>query len=454
MKTFASSITKVFYGTLIHSVSLKQIEYIKQGLLFIDSQGKIARLVKNVTQDKLDSTLEGVESDKVIRLNEDQFVIPGFIDTHIHAPQYTFCGNGHDLPLLEWLDTYTFPREAKFADRDYAQKLYTKSVARSLRNGTTSACWFATIHLDACKELVDVIREQGQRAYVGKVNMNQNSPDFLVETTESSVKDTRAFIEYVKDVNSKLNHNPLITPIITPRFAISCTSELLTELGKLAQEYDLPIQSHLCENLNEIGFTMSLFPDSANYTSVYADHGLLNDRTIMAHCVHMKDEELDLMKEKNAGISHCANSNFNLKSGMADVRKMLSKDIKVGLGTDVAGGYSPSILEALRASRSCSVARNVDTTLLVAELFYLATVGGARVMELDDIIGNFEVGKEFDAILVNTAVDNSPVDVFDHDTIETKFEKYLFVGDDRNNEKIFVQGKEVRLPGSNVVPHK
>ncbi|KAF9994725.1 hypothetical protein BGZ80_003647 [Entomortierella chlamydospora] len=454
MKTFASSITKVFYGTLIHSVSLKQIEYIKQGLLFIDNQGKIARLVKNVAQDKVESTLEGVESDKVIRLNEDQFVIPGFIDTHIHAPQYTFCGNGHDLPLLEWLDTYTFPRESKFADRDYARKLYTKSVARSLRNGTTSACWFATIHLDACKELVDIIQEQGQRAYVGKVNMNQNSPDFLVETTESSVKDTRAFIEYVKGVNSKLNHNPLITPIITPRFAISCTSELLAELGKLAQEYDLPIQSHLCENLNEIGFTMSLFPDSANYTSVYADHGLLNDRTIMAHCVHMKEEELDLMKQKNAGISHCANSNFNLKSGMADVRKMLSKDIKVGLGTDVAGGYSPSILEALRASRSCSVARNVDTTLLVAELFYLATVGGARVMELDDIIGNFEVGKEFDAILVNTAVDNSPVDVFDHDTIETKFEKYLFVGDDRNNEKIFVQGKEVRLPGSNVVSHK
>ncbi|KAF9198410.1 hypothetical protein BGZ49_000781 [Haplosporangium sp. Z 27] len=447
MKTFASSISKVFYGTLIHSVSIKQIEYIKQGLLFIDAQGKIAKLVKDVSQDKLESTLEGVDSDKVIRLNEDQFVIPGFIDTHIHAPQYTFCGNGHDLPLLEWLDTYTFPRESKFADKDYARKLYTKSVARSLRNGTTSACWYATIHLEACKELVDIIQEQGQRAYVGKVNMNQNSPDYLVETTESSVKDTRAFINYVQDVNSKLNHAPLITPIITPRFAISCNSELLTELGKLAKEYDLPIQSHLCENLNEIGFTMSLFPKSANYTAVYADHGLLNERTIMAHCVHMKDEELDLMKEKNAGISHCANSNFNLKSGMADVRKMLSKDIKVGLGTDVAGGYSPSILEALRASRSCSVARNVDTTLLVPELFYLATVGGARVMELEDTIGNFEVGKEFDAILVNTNVDNSPVDVFDHDTIETKFEKYLFVGDDRNNEKIFVQGKEVRLPG-------
>ncbi|KAG0367985.1 hypothetical protein BGZ54_002883 [Gamsiella multidivaricata] len=454
MKTFASTIAKVFYGALIHSLSIKEIEYIKQGLLFIDNQGKIAKLVKDVSQDKVEAALEGVDREKVVHLTEDQFIIPGFVDTHIHAPQYTFCGNGHDLPLLEWLDTYTFPRESKFADKDYARKLYTKSVARSLRNGTTSACWFATIHLEACKELVSIIQEQGQRAYVGKVNMNQNSPDFLVETTESSVRDTRAFIEYVKDVNAQLDHKPLVTPIITPRFAISCTSDLLTELGKLAKEYDLPIQSHLCENLNEIGFTMSLFPNSVNYTSVYADHGLLNDRTIMAHCVHMKDEELDLMKEKNAGISHCANSNLNLKSGLADVRKMLNKDIKVGLGTDVAGGYSPSILEALRASRSVSVARDAETTLVVAELFYLATMGGARVMELQDTIGNFEVGKEFDAILVNTSVENSPVDVFDHDCIETQFEKYLFVGDDRNNEKIFVQGKEVRLPGSTVASRK
>ncbi|KAG0244386.1 hypothetical protein B0O80DRAFT_448968 [Mortierella sp. GBAus27b] len=448
MKTIADSITKVFYGTLIHSVAINQIEYVKQGLLFVDRQGKIAKLLKNVDKDKVKAALDGVEEDKVVYLNDDQFVIPGFIDTHIHAPQYAFCGNGHDLPLLEWLDRYTFPVESKFTNRDHARKIYTKSVARALRNGTTTACWFATIHLEACKELVSIIQEQGQRAYVGKVNMNQNSPDFLIETTDSSVKDTRAFIEHVKQVNSQLDHAPLVTPIITPRFAISCTSDLLSQLGQLAKEYNLPIQSHLCENMNEIGFTMSLFPQSVNYTEVYNDHGLLNNRTIMAHCVHMKEEELELMKQKNAGISHCANSNLNLKSGLAEVRKMLDKDIKVGLGTDVAGGYSPSILEALRASRSVSVARDVDTTLLVSELFYLATMGGARVMELQDTIGNFEVGKEFDAILVNTTADNSPVDVFDHDDVESKFEKYLFVGDDRNHEKIYVQGKEVRLPSA------
>ncbi|KAG0273369.1 hypothetical protein BGZ95_010816 [Linnemannia exigua] len=448
MSSFASSIAKVFYGTLIHSVSVKEIEYISNGLLFVDVHGRIAKIVRDLPRDQFRDSLDGVHESKVVLLNDDQFVIPGFVDSHIHAPQYAYCGIGHDIPLLEWLDTLTFPHEAKFKDAAYARQVYSKAVARSLRNGTTSACWFATIHLDATKELVKVIEEQGQRAYVGKVNMNQNSPDFLKETTQSSVADTRSFIEYVNAINATLglDTKPLVTPIITPRFAISCTPDLLTELGKLAVEFDLPIQTHLCENLNEIDVTLSLFPGSTTYTSVYADHGLLTHRSIMAHCVHMKDEEFQLMKDKRAGISHCASSNFNIKSGMANVRKMLEMDLKVGLGTDVAGGFSSSILDAFRTSRTCSIARSPDDSLLIPELFYLATMGGARVMELADTIGNFEVGKEFDAILVNTSVRHSPVDIFEHDTIRTKFEKYLFVGDDRNNEKVYVQGKEVRLP--------
>lgn len=281
--------------------------------------------------------------------------------------------------------------------------------------------------------------------------MNRASFEALIETTASSVADTRAFIEYVHAINACFDGTetkPLVTPIITPRFAISCTSDLLMELGKLAEEYKIPIQSHLCETPIEITSTMELFKDSANYTAIYADHGLLNHRSIMAHCVHMKEEEWALMKQVNAGISHCANSNFNIKSGMAHVRKMLDLDLKVGLGTDVAGGYSSSVLDALRCARLCSIARDPERSLSIHELFYLATMGGAQVMGLEDTIGNFEVGKEFDAILVNTAAKGSPVDVFAHDTIQSMFEKYLFVGDDRNNEKVYVQGREVRIPSS------
>ncbi|KAG0328643.1 hypothetical protein BGZ99_004913 [Dissophora globulifera] len=446
---------KVFYGTIIHSVSVSEIEFISNGLLFVDAQGRVAKLLRNVPQDQLQDGLAGIDLAvaELTVLEDNQFIIPGFVDTHIHASQYSYCGNGHDIPLLEWLDSLTFPHEAKFKDSHYARNIYTRAVARSLRNGTTSACWFATIHLDATKELVRAIHEQGQRAFVGKVNMNQNAPDILIETTESSIADTRAFVEYVNSFNTQLMQDqasdqrskPLVTPIITPRFAISCTSDLLRGLGKLAAEFDIPIQSHLCENTNEIEFTMSSFPDSTSYTAVYADHGLLTQRSIMAHCVHMKDDEWTLMKDSHAGISHCPSSNFNIKSGMADVRRMIDMDLKVGLGTDVAGGYSCSILDAIRCSRICSIARNPTRSLLIPELFYMATMGGARVMELGDTIGNFNVGMEFDAILVNIAVKGSPIDVFAHDTVQTKFEKYLFVGDDRNNAKVYIQGKEVKL---------
>ncbi|GJJ77069.1 guanine deaminase [Entomortierella parvispora] len=446
------TIAQAFYGTFVHAPTTKQLVFLKNTVLVLDRHGKIVSITPDQSLEQAQAAFRALENSKTTVLNDNQFFVPGYIDTHIHAPQYAYCGIGHDMPLLKWLNTLTFPQEAMFQDHHYARQVYTKAVARSLRNGTTAACWFATIHLEATKELVKAIQEQGQRAYIGKVNMNQNSPDILIETTAASIADTRAFIEYVQAVNRTMDPDstsvspPLIQPIITPRFALSCTSDLMIQLGKLSEEFKIPIQSHLCENLEEIDLTLSQFPNSTTYTGVYADHGLLKERTIMAHCVHMKDEEFKLMKDAGASISHCAGSNFNIKSGMADVRKMLDLDIKVGLGTDVAGGYSPSILDAIRTSRICSIARNPTQSLLIPELFYLATLGGAKVMGLGETIGSFEVGKDFDAVLVNTAVKNSPLDSFGRDTVQTKFEKYLFVGDDRNHERIFIQGREARLP--------
>ncbi|KAF9323950.1 hypothetical protein BG006_000986 [Podila minutissima] len=321
---------------------------------------------RNVAFNQLDRLLADFSRENVLVLNDDQFIIPGLIGTHIHAPQYSYRGNGHDISLLQWLDTLILPYESQYPS--HARHIYTKSVARSLRNGTTSACLFATIYLKATKELVNVIREQGQRAYVGKVNMNQNSPASLTETTESSVTDTHAFIVYVETTNNtgpstsaNRTTKSLVTPFITPSFAISCTSNLLTELDSLAAEYKLPIQSHLCETPHEIAFILLLFPGLADYTSIYADHGPLTNRSIMAHCVHITDQELAMMKDRNAGVPHCPNSNFTIRSGMAHVRRMLDMDIRVALGTDVAGGSSSSILEAPRrrrcGCRSCSIWR-------------------------------------------------------------------------------------------------
>lgn len=358
-----------------------------------------------------------------------------------------FAGSGMDLQLLEWLNTHTFPCEAEFKDVDHATAAYTKVINRFLSCGTTTVSWFATIHLAACKKLVDLVEKMGQRAYVGKVNMDSNSPDYYTETTASSLEDTRKFIEYVKGKN-----NSLITPVVTPRFAISCSSELMTGLGDLAEEYKLPIQTHLCENPDEIAFTKSLFPNSKDYTSVYNDHNLLNERSYMAHCVHMTDSEVDLLAEKKAGVAHCANSNFSLHSGVCDVRRFLNKGIKVGLGTDVAGGFSPSILDAVRSAFFASKTNKFIhrdgplndpnyVPLNPSELLYLATLGGAQVLGLQDKIGNFTEKKAFDALWVD--LENGSLDLMGGETLQEKVEKFLFNGSAQNLKHVYVQGKRV-----------
>lgn len=347
-----------------------------------------------------------------------------------------------DHQLLEWLNAHVFPCEAAFNDTSYAAKVYRRVIQRFLANGTTTCSWFATIHLDACKAFVDTIDELGQRAYVGKVNMDQNSPEFYIESTESSLKDTREFIEYVLG-----KKHTLVTPVVTPRFAISCTRELMNGLGELAKEYDLPIQTHLCENLKEIELTKELFKDSKDYTSVYDDSNLLNEKSYMAHCVHMTEDELAMLAERKTGIAHCANSNFSLHSGVCDVRRILEKDIKVGLGTDVAGGFSPSILDAVRstffASKTMKIMKQSEDYkyLSVPELFYLATLGGAKVLNLEQKIGNFATGKSFDALWID--LKHGSVDLMGEECVPQKVEKFLFNGSDQNIRHVYVQGKRV-----------
>ncbi|KAI7903840.1 guanine deaminase [Cokeromyces recurvatus] len=439
----------IYYGTFVHSLSLSELDIISQGVLVIDNKkGTIVHLERNVNdfEDFLFSHQSWGENAKIHKLGPEQFLIPGFVDTHAHAPQYMFAGSGMDLQLLEWLDTYVFPCESDFKDTDHAARAYEAVVRRFIKNGTTTCSWFATIHVESCKRLVDILHQLGQRAYVGKVNMDQNAPDYYIEKTEDSIRDTEAFIQYVQAQQG------LVTPVITPRFAITCSSKLLNALGELADRYQVPIQSHLCENPDEISFTCSLFKDSKDYTSVYDDHGLLTERSYMAHCVHMTDDEIDLLIRKRVGISHCANSNFSLHSGICDVRRMLERGVdKLGLGTDVAGGFQPSMLDAIRssffASKTCKIlARDRDgnkdyAPLSPAELLYLATMGGARVLGLEETIGNFQVGKAFDALWVD--LEGGSVDLMGGETILQKVQKFLFNGSSENLKHVYVQGKRI-----------
>jgi len=289
--------------------------------------------------------------------------------------------------------------------------------------------------------LTDIVSDVGQRAFIGKVCMDRNSPDYYIESTESSIAETEQFINLVKSKN-----NSLITPIVTPRFVPSCTSELMFALGKLASKHDVPIQSHISENKNEVSWVGQLHPDHDSYSSVYAAHGLLTDRTIMAHGVHLTDDELKIFKEKGAAVSHCPVSNFSLCSGTLCVRNVLEHDIKLGLGTDVSGGYTTSLLEVMRQT---IIAANVVhfndskyAPLSWQEAFFLATVGGSRVINMPDKLGNFLPGKFFDALIIDPFVTKSPFSVFEADTLSEIFQKFIFLGDDRNIVEVYVNGKK------------
>ena len=304
--------------------------------------------------------------------------------------------------------------------------------------------------------------------------MDQNSPDFYIETTKESLENTEKFIKIVQEKS-----NGLAIPIITPRFAPTCSEELMKGLSILMKKYNVPIQTHISENKAEIQWVKDLFPNQKYYTDVYDECGLA-DNALLGHGIYLSNDELKTIKKKSASVCHCPLSNFVLGSGALDIRRLLKEEIKVGLGTDCSGGYAPSLLNAMRNAIISSHTRNFinrdakeieeeiknildsksllkhdDTNpLSYKESFYLATLGGADVVGLKDKIGNFEVNKEFDALLIDVDVKNGPFDSFldmeedkekiDLDWLEKSFQRFIFLGDDRNIVKIFVRGKLVK----------
>ncbi|MHC6178683.1 guanine deaminase [Clostridium sp. JNZ X4-2] len=369
----------------------------------------------------------------------DSIIIPGFVDLHLHASQYGNLGLGLDRELMPWLQAYTFPEEAKYSDTNYAKKVYSALIRELWRFGTTRSCIFATMHKDSTKLLMDLFAESGLSAYVGKVNMDRNSPEYLMETEENSIADTE---EILKEYSDKYE---LVKPIITPRFVPSCSFELLKSLGNLAREYNAPVQSHLCENHDEIGFVKELHPEYNNYASVYDGAGLFGDvPTVMAHCVLVDEAEIELMRKKNIFIAHCPSSNCNLSSGIAPVRRLAARDIPVGLGSDIAAGHSLSMMDVIVNSAQVSNLKwlqsdRVDKPLDTAELFYMATKGGGKFFGK---VGSFEREYEFDALVI----DDSSLSIFKPLSIEERLQKFIYTGDDRNIKVRYVSGKKIEQP--------
>lgn len=327
-------------------------------------------------------------------------IIPGMVDLHIHAPQYTYRGLGMDLELLDWLQTYAFPEEAKYASLEYADKAYGFFADRLKNSATTRAIVFATVHPDATVLLMEKLEKAGLVSYVGKVNMDCDAPDNLREpSAEASLRATR---DWLKKCAGRFGRT---SPILTPRFLPSCSKELLSGLQRVREEYRLPVQSHLSENQGEIELVGRLFPEAAFYGDGYDRYGLFGGdaKTVMAHCVYSSPEEITRMKKNGVFIAHCPASNTNIASGIAPIRRYLEEGLRVGLGSDVAGGESESIFRAIADAVKVSKLnwRLVDDgakPLSFEEAFYLATVGGG---EFFGKVGSFESGYEFDAVVLD-----------------------------------------------------
>lgn len=365
-------------------------------------------------------------------------IIPGLIDLHIHAPQYAFRGTGMDMELLEWLENNPFPEEAKYRSEEYALKAYTIFAEKMKKSATARACVFGTIHTPATMLLMELMEKSGLVTYVGKVNMDRNSPEYLLESTEESVNET---IKWLKETESR--HFKNTRPILTPRFVPSCTDRMMEELKKIQRMYNLPVQSHLSENAGEAEWVKELCPWAEFYGDAYDRFGLFGKecRTVMAHCVFSSDEEILRIKENGVFIAHCPESNINLSSGIAPVRNFLEKGIHTGLGSDVAAGTTENIFRTMAYAIQASKMRNLlisraQAPLTIEEVFYMATKGGG---EFFGKAGSFESGYEFDAVVLDDVrlVHPQPMDT------RSRLERMIYLGDEREVRAKYVRGKEV-----------
>lgn len=379
---------------------------------------------------------------------KDKFIIPGMCDMHVHAPQYGFRGMGMLLDCNSewetWFNQYSFPEESRYSDLSYAEKAYGRFVYDLLtKTTTTRASVFATIHRPATKLLMKKMAEAGFSAYVGKLNMDRNSRYGLQETTEESLAETERWIEEVETGYGA------VRPVITPRYTPTCTDACMEGLGKLAVKYQIPVQSHLSEGLDEIEWVKQLKPEISCYGDAYDQYGMLGSTvpSLMAHVVHPTDIEFELLKKRNVMIAHCPQSNMNAAGGVAPVMKMVDAGIKVGLGTDMAGGCNLSIMRTMTDAIQASKLHWVYTErkgkpfakkhfLTVANAFYLATKGGGAFW---GNVGSFEKDYEFDAVVL----DDAPLADFVQRNVSDRFQRILWRHNEHTISAKYIQGKHV-----------
>jgi guanine deaminase len=446
----------VVHGTLIHTPVLGEIEVLVNALVSVDDHGTISSVLRADASRHQEILAAARGNSTLIELQDGQYLLPGLVDLHIHAPQWPQMGKALHLPLDEWLQRCTFPLEAKYDDLEFAGKSYESLVDNLLANGTTTATYFGTVQVAATKLLADTALRKGQRAVIGKVAMDNEDqcPDFYRDPSSISGLDgTRELIEYVRGLSG--NESALVMPAVTPRFIPSCTDEMLDGLATIAREYDCHVQTHCSESDWEHAYVQDRH--GVNDTQSLDRIGLLTDKTILAHSNLIDDQDMATIKSSASAIAHCPLSNLYFSHSVFPARKALDSGLKLGLGTDISGGPSPSILHNCQAAVNVSRALEdgVDPALPAKErgapgsridfreAFWMATAGGAKALGLN--VGQFGEACAFDALLIDTSIPDSNLRIWDGvDTPDDILQKIIYNAGRRNITKVWVQGRLVK----------
>ncbi len=398
-------------------------QYIEDGLLLL-KQGQVVRLSEFAGR-----IPDGVE----LYDYRGKLVMPGFIDTHAHYPQTEMIAS-YGAQLLEWLEKYTFPTESKFSNRSFANGIAELFCDELLRNGTTTSGVFATIHPESVDAIFCAAQKRDMCMVSGKVMMDRNAPEYICDTAESSYQQS---VELIKRWHQK--GRALYG--VTPRFAPTSSPAQLEVAGQLLKEFPgLYLQSHVAENEDEVAWVKKLFPEQRSYLDVYDYYGLLGKRALYAHCIHLDRADRIRMSESGAAMAFCPTSNLFLGSGLFDLSEADKYDIRVGIGTDVGGGTSFSLLQTL--NEAYKVSQMAGQTLSPLKAFYLATLGGAKVLYLEDSLGSFEAGKAADFVVLDLQA--TPImqrRMEQSDSIADQLFALMMLGDDRSVHATHILGQ-------------
>jgi guanine deaminase len=433
--TDAAAQTRAHRGAILHFHSdpgahdnPSSFEFIEDGLL-VTRDGRIAAI------GPARELLPGLPADLEIINHGGSILLPGFIDTHIHYPQTDVIGSG-GRQLLDWLQDYTFPTERRFSDPVYARATAEFFLDELLRNGTTTAMVFCTVHRPSVEAFFESAAKRDLRMVAGKVLMDRNCPDYLRDTAQSGERDSRELLE-------KWHGHQRLSYAITPRFAVTSSEEQLESAGRLAKAFPgALVQTHLAENLDEIAWVKQLFPAARSYLEVYDTYGLLRDHAVYAHCIHLDDADRTRIAESGAAAAFCPSSNLHLGSGLFDIAAADAAKMPFSIATDVGAGSSFSMLRTL--GDAYKVAQLSRQHLSPLRAFYLATLAGAKALGLDSHVGRFAVGMEADFVVLDLRA--TPLIARRTTQARTLTEKLLMLmtlGDDRVVSRTYVLGREV-----------